>query len=36
MLKPQMQIETGGGKRPNPRRRIQIMNPQILHVPEES
>jgi len=35
-LKAHMQIEMGGGKCPIPRRRTQIMNPQILHVPEES
>ena len=35
-LKPQMQIEIRGGKCPIPRRRTQIMSPQILHVPEES
>jgi len=35
-LKPQMQIEIGGGKCPIHQRRTQIMNPQILHVPEES
>ena len=36
MLKLQMQIETGGGKRPIPLFRVQIMNPEILRVPEES
>ena len=32
----QMQIAIGGGKRPIPLFRIQIMNPEILRVPEGS
>jgi hypothetical protein len=36
MLKLQMQIAIGGGKRPIPLFRIQIMNPEFLRVPEGS